>query len=488
MTCRQHASQEIIVSVAHAISGAPILRLSFSREGLVPEVKRWLEHRMTVALFLKTSDGLAPLEDDFHEDVAVSLDLVAAFKPLITANERCEILDRFRELLHAYHRHVEAEGDDSLAASDAKAAVWSYWHSLFQPGRDGVLRSPALDDIEFSASLLGLSPRFFAVTEGTDATPGFYHWAVLQAVDHFPQLIYHDEIRDRVMVGLRRGTVQPGRESLVRPVTPLTDNLECMLRIVERDVGFLEYAGDALQQNPKLVLLAVKTDPWCIQFVHALMRDHEAVVLAAIRQKPRCLQFAGSRCRSRPEIALVAIEQDPSCWHFAGNPELVIRALERDSMCLVRAAKHVAEVPKVVLAALVLRPSCFEHLGKEWRGRREALLCAIEGDARYVQWAPPSLAGCQDFALQAIQRNPSSLESLSAACRDDPLLVMKAVAKDPQCIRFAGQGCLGNRRIALKAIRADPTCSQFFSDDLRSDPEVSCIIASAARLDSEKVH
>jgi len=258
---------------------------------------------------------------------------------------------------------------------------------------------------------------------------------------------------------------------------------------------FLE-APDHIKNSRDVIYAAVCGDGNALQYAPEFFQRDRAIVMAAVKQNCEVFQNVAEEFRSDREIVLVAVSGNGKLLQYA-SPEMhadrqvIAVALATDSRALLLYPRDRWDVDLVLAAVPEARDASFRSFMqiekvKEIFGQRDFLMEALEKDPMSLEFASRDLKKDKGLVLHAVKLCWEALQYASHELCSDKDIVASALAQNPLALRFAGARFANDRDLVLDLVARDPRTLKFASRKLQADPVISAT-AYAAFKQQERI-
>ena len=169
----------------------------------------------------------------------------------------------------------------------------------------------------------------------------------------------------------------------------------------------LQYASDALKNDPKIVELAVRNDGLALQYASDTLKNDRKIVEIAVKKHAYALQYASDTLKNDPKIVELAVR----------NYGLAL-----------------------------------EHASDTLKNDRKIVEIAVKGHGYALHHASEALKNDRKIVTKAVQNIGSALYYASEALKDDPEIVIQAVTNDGMAVQHASQRMRDNLEIVKLAL------------------------------------
>ena len=212
--------------------------------------------------------------------------------------------------------------------------------------------------------------------------------------------------------------------------------------------------GSIFWRSRKIVLRVVNTNGMWLQFASERLRADPHVVLTAVRQSGNALRYASPALQDDHDMVLAAVIESGEALQFASEG---IRTQDR----------------VVVLAAVQKLGYALEYAGPDMQNDEEIVTAAIQTSGGYVlRHAGPLILHSKRMVLFAVQRSPGSLMFAADWLKSDKEVVLAAVSQVGWALEYASEELKNDKEVALVAVRKMPMVLQYLSEELRADKEL----------------
>ena len=223
------------------------------------------------------------------------------------------------------------------------------------------------------------------------------------------------------------------------------NNKEEVLKKLEYQGYYLEYASEELQADKEVVMAAVKKNGYALQYASKELQADKKVVLAAVKKNNYGFTYADDSLRNDP-VFMKEVEQYLPDWN---NKEEVLEAVEEDGRNLEYASKELKGDKEVVLAAVDTSGSSLEYASKELKGDKEVVLAAVEEHYYALDFVSEDLLADKEFFITLLNIDLDYEEILY----------------------HASEKLRADREVVLAAVKDSGYALVYASEELKNDPE-----------------
>ncbi|CAE7224423.1 unnamed protein product, partial [Symbiodinium necroappetens] len=257
----------------------------------------------------------------------------------------------------------------------------------------------------------------------------------------------------------------------------LTEDVDVAATAIGLDWRAGEWVSDGLRSDAHFMKRAVLLNGLVLQLVPENVRQH-ATVLRAVHQNGLSLQFAGEELRADQRVVREAIAQNAMALQFASEVlrarrDVVLMAVVRNGHALQFASEDLQQDHTLVLTAarrFLFADWSWFFQDKAIKDQRHIAIAAVSMDASALPHT--GRQADKEVVLAALQQDGQMLEFASEDLQADPSVVLVAVASDGTALRFASNALRGCRKVVSVAVRQNGLALQFAEHSLRCDSEL----------------
>ena len=181
-------------------------------------------------------------------------------------------------------------------------------------------------------------------------------------------------------------------EPALAAAAPAADEKATLLAEVKQNGFALEYASQALKNDPQIVAEAVKQTGTALRYASVALQNDPQIVVEAVKQNWRALEYASPALKNDPRIVVEAVKQTGTALHYAS-----------------------------------------EALQNDWR----IVVEAVMQNGWALQYASPALQNDRQIVVEAVKQNGYALQYASEAPQNDPQIVAEAVKQNGFALKSA---------------------------------------------------
>lgn len=233
------------------------------------------------------------------------------------------------------------------------------------------------------------------------------------------------------------------------------EDYDIALTAVQRCEGVYPYLPEDFKHDLRMVKAAVARDPAIFEDLPEYLRADVEVVGAAVKRKGTTLKFAAPEIKSNILVVRDAVKNeyqallhsDASCW----DHDLVLDALDAES------------TDKRFRSQQLARHSCIQQLCAD----KDFALAAVQRNPTYLRIVSNALQMDREVVSCAVTRDGSALRWASPELRDDIEIVTSAVKNKAEALKFASQRLRDDRELVLSAVQSTGHALCYASKDLQ---------------------
>mmetsp|Transcript_76563 Transcript_76563/g.140182 ORF Transcript_76563/g.140182 Transcript_76563/m.140182 type:complete len:364 (-) Transcript_76563:18-1109(-) len=245
------------------------------------------------------------------------------------------------------------------------------------------------------------------------------------------------------------------------------EDYDFCLTAVHACEGVYQFLPERFKNDHRMVIAAVARDPFVFEDLPEELRADVDVAWAAVKKSGAALKFAVPEIRANLSVVRNAVENhyqalfysDASCWDY----DLVLDALDAESNAKRRRCQSLVSHPQIqqlcalknfALAAVQRDPTYLRLVSNLLQMDREVVECAVSRDGSALQWASAELRDDDEIVASAVKNKAASLRFASRRLRDDRELVLSAVKSEAHTLCYASKDLQSfDAEIVITALR-----------------------------------
>jgi len=254
----------------------------------------------------------------------------------------------------------------------------------------------------------------------------------------------------------------------------LRDDENLVLGAVRRQGSVLRWASARLKKNEQVVLAAVEQNPASLQL--SPLCENVDVVSKAVQTNGACLNYASQAIKNNPELKKKAAEAENSAEFVeraiknSKNDKEVLDILSLNGAAL-QWAKNFQDDKDRVLEAVAKDGLALEWADEELQVDVDILKAAVNQKGLALRFARriDSSDESKQLVEAAIEQNGLALRHATGLFAGDRGLVLKAVAKAGLALRWADDRLKNEEDVVIAAVTQEPSALLHASSKLRKN-------------------
>jgi Domain of unknown function (DUF4116) len=259
--------------------------------------------------------------------------------------------------------------------------------------------------------------------------------------------------------------------------SPLFQDKDVVLALVENFSGYLENASLELQNDPEVLFAAVRSDNEAFFHASAELQTNPDIALSVVQQNGMALTFMSEDFQANPSIVFSAVQQNGEALEFASpalqnNASIVLAAVQQNGNALEFASEQLQNNADIVLAAVQQNGEALEFASEQLQNNADIVRAALQQNGSALEFASPAQQANPALVQIALSHNGSNIQFASEHLRANPSLAMMAVKQSGWALRHVHEDLRNNRQLVLAAVQTDSAAFLFSGETCRADKEI----------------
>jgi hypothetical protein len=263
--------------------------------------------------------------------------------------------------------------------------------------------------------------------------------------------------------------------------SPLKDDKEVMLAIVQLNGLAIKYASPRLWHDPELARAAVMNNSHALLHLPPDLRDELAYT--ALARCGRLLEHLSLKIKGDKASVQAAVQQDglAICYANEGlkdDVDVVLAAVTQNGFALGHVSNGMRDDERVVHAAVAQNGEAIKSVSDRLRVNRAVMLAALDQSPAALYYMGLGERDDEALVLLSVSRKGAMLRHASKRLQGDSTIVWAAVINEPLAMQYASIEMRGDLEFAHAVVAMDPTTYRRLSVDLRGHKELAKLAVS----------